>query len=182
MCPTIAGTIVEARLHVLIDALVARFVELIDFLDQMLGHERALFETAAHLLRSPVCERSSWSCACYGASFCPSSSGPTAWSADGPRSNALHHHHADGRPGSWRYRERSDVFRDGVGGRLYRYWFSCSMLPSWPMVARQSNVDPAHFAGRHTHLRVLPSFAISCAETPAERTSLPPSPARNSML
>src|SRR5471032_2506384 len=65
-----------------------------------------------------VSERSFCSCVCCGASFCPSSSGPTVWLADDRRSNALHRRRADGRPGSSQCRAPTDECRDDVCVRL----------------------------------------------------------------
>ena len=113
------------------DALLARLVHLLDLLRRDGPRRTGPFLSDVPLLGPSAYGRSSWWCACCGASFCPSSSGPTAWSADGPRSSALHRRRADDRPGSSRCREPTGACRDGaMRPALPMTWFSCSMLPS----------------------------------------------------
>src|SRR3984885_14807671 len=102
------------------DLFLSRGVHLLNLGEQMVRDERSLFKRASHTTCPSACGRSCWPCACCGASFCPSSSGPTGWSAGGPTSNALRHRHADGRPGSSRCRGPTDACRDGACGRLCR--------------------------------------------------------------
>ena len=53
----------------------------------------------------------------------------------------------------------------------------CSAFPTCPIVCAAYDRYHSHLAGRHTlNVAYFPSFAISCALFPAERTNCPPCP------
>src|SRR5581483_11986730 len=135
VCPTIAGTIVDARLQVFTTRFSRR-----SFMPSILAIKCSATNGPFFKLRPIIsilsCERSCCACVCCAASSCPSSSAPTAWSAGVPTSNAPRRRRADGRRGSSQCRARSGACRDGAAARLCRRSRSrarCSRaVRSWP--------------------------------------------------
>ena len=86
----------------------------------------------------------------------------------------VHNHAADCRP---------DALPPRLRPALPTEMFSCSTLPTWPIVALHADQNVAHLAGRQPQLSILAFFGHKLrVPLPALRTICPPLPSFSSTL